>query len=137
MKTALKNKIELFLKSLEIDNLEIMDYIDIDNIDMDSPFDSIYDMIEDNGGFDVEIIYYFNAMEYLSKNGVGCRPYFTPIHIQPYMVEMFGYKEEDFPNTAAAGRSCIALPFFNDLADNEIEFVAAILEKAITENKIL
>lgn len=68
MKTALKNKIELFLKSLEIDNLEIMDYIDIDNIEMDSPFDSIYEMIADNNGFDIDIIYYSNAIEYLSKN---------------------------------------------------------------------
>ena len=25
-------------------------------------------MIENNGGFNIEIIYYFNAMEYLSKN---------------------------------------------------------------------
>jgi hypothetical protein len=68
MKITTKEKITNFLNSIKVENLEIMDYIDIDNIDMDSPFDSINDMIEDNGGFNIEIIYYFNAMEYLSKN---------------------------------------------------------------------
>lgn len=71
------------------------------------------------------------VMEFLKQNGVACRPYFTPIHIQPYIKEMFGYREEDFPNTAMAGRSCIALPFYNDLDINEIEYVAEILEKGI------
>ncbi len=71
------------------------------------------------------------VMDYLQVNGVACRPYFTPIHIQPYMVDMFGYKEEDYPNTAAAGRSCIALPFFNDMSDEEIGYVTKILVEAI------
>lgn len=71
------------------------------------------------------------VMEYLKKNEIGCRPYFTPIHIQPYMVKMFGYKEEDFPITADIGRRSIALPFFNDLSLDKIEYVAEVLEKAI------
>lgn len=71
------------------------------------------------------------VMEYLKQNGVACRPYFTPIHIQPYMKEMFGYEEYDFPNTAKAGRSCIALPFYNDLSSDEIEYVVEVLEAAI------
>lgn len=71
------------------------------------------------------------VMEYLKENGVACRPYFTPIHIQPYIKEMFGYEEGDFPNTVMAGRSCIALPFYNDLSVKEIEYVAETLEKGI------
>lgn len=73
------------------------------------------------------------VMEYLKTNGVACRPYFTPIHIQPYIKEMFGYEEYDYPNTARAGRSCIALPFYNDLSKEEIEYVADTLEKAIKQ----
>jgi len=71
------------------------------------------------------------VMDYLKENGVPCRPYFTPIHIQPYIKEMFGYQEEDFPNTAKAGRSCIALPFYNDMSTEEIDYVINNLEKAI------
>lgn len=75
-----------------------------------------------------------NVMEYLEANGIACRPYFTPIHVQPYMVESFGYKEEDYPNTAAAGRSCIALPFYNDLGDLEIDYVADVLSEGVKKS---
>ena len=68
METTTKEKIKNFLRSIKIDNLYIDDYVNYEEIDMDSPFDSINDMIDNNGGFDIEIIYYFNAMEYLSKN---------------------------------------------------------------------
>jgi hypothetical protein len=68
MKTTLKNKIEEFLKSLNIDNLEIMDYVDIEEIDLSNAFDSIYGQIDDAGGFNVEIIYYSNAIEYLKEH---------------------------------------------------------------------
>ena len=68
MDTTQITKIKEFLRSIKIDNLYIDDYVQYEEIDLDSPFDRIYDMIENNGGFNIEIIYYFNAMEYLSKN---------------------------------------------------------------------
>lgn len=71
------------------------------------------------------------TMEHLKENGVGCRPYFTPIHIQPYMIEMFGYKENDYPITADIGRRSIALPFYNDMTQSEINYVAEKLSEAI------
>ena len=92
MKTTTKEQIENYLNSIKIDNLDIMDFIDIDNIDMDSPFDSINDMIDNNGGFDIEIIYYFNAMEYLSKNDPSLR---TSIGIaSEYMEDFRGLTSE-------------------------------------------
>ena len=33
----------------------------------------------------------------LRAEGIGCNNYFPPIHLQPYMVEKFGYKTGDFP----------------------------------------
>jgi intracellular sulfur oxidation DsrE/DsrF family protein len=68
METTLKNKIEEFLKSLNIDNLEITDFIDIEEIDLNNPFDSIYDMINDSDAFSIEIIYYSNAIKYLQEH---------------------------------------------------------------------
>ena len=92
MTTTTKEQIENYLKSIKIDNLEIMDFIDIENIDMDRPFNSIYDMIDNNGGFDIEIIYYFNAMEYLSKNDPSLR---TSIGIaSEYMEDFRGLTSE-------------------------------------------
>ena len=63
----MKTKIENFLSELSTE-IDVLNLIDIDNIDHDNAYDSIYEMIDDNGGFDVEIIYYSNAMEYLSEN---------------------------------------------------------------------
>lgn len=77
------------------------------------------------------------VMDYLKKNEVGCRPYFTPIHIQPYMVDMFGYKEEDYPVTADVGRRSIALPFFNDLNLKQIKYVASKIKEGISYAKSL
>lgn len=66
MKT--NEQITEFLKSLDIDNLNILDYINIDEIDHDNASESIFEMINDNNGFEVEIIYYSNAIEYLKRN---------------------------------------------------------------------
>jgi perosamine synthetase len=70
-------------------------------------------------------------MQYMLENGVGCRPYFTPIHLQPYFTEMFGYKEGDFPITEKIANSTIALPFFNDLNEDQIEYVVMRLKEGI------
>lgn len=63
----MKTKIETFLSELNTE-IDVLNLIDTDNIDFNNAYDSIYEMIDDNNGFDVEIIYYSNAMEYLSNN---------------------------------------------------------------------
>jgi dTDP-4-amino-4,6-dideoxygalactose transaminase len=40
----------------------------------------------------------------LQARGVPARPYFAPIHLQPYMVQRFGWREGDFPVTDDLGR---------------------------------
>lgn len=73
------------------------------------------------------------VMKRLQEAQIGCRPYFTPIHLQPYYRRMFGFKEGDFPVTELLGRTSIAIPFHNHLTDGEIDYVATILEKALEE----
>lgn len=73
MEALTEKKIELFLRSLDIDNLDILDYVDIENIDLSDPFNSIFNMVNDNLGFIVEIIYYYNAIEYLKNNDPSLR----------------------------------------------------------------
>jgi perosamine synthetase len=72
-----------------------------------------------------------HVMKVLTENGVGCRPYFTPIHLQPFYRQMFGFKEGDFPVTEFAGRTSIAIPFHNNLTREEVEYVAQVLEEGI------
>ena len=63
----MKTKIETFLSELSTE-IDVLNYVDVENIDTNNPFDSIREMIEDNNGFDVEIIYYSKAMDYLREN---------------------------------------------------------------------
>ena len=65
--------------------------------------------------------------------GVGCCPYFTPTHLQPFYRAEFGLKEGDFPVTELAGRTSIAIPFHNHLTAEEIDYVACVLERALEE----
>ena len=39
----------------------------------------------------------------LAEAGISSRPYFTPIHLQPYYRRKFGYRRGDFPNTEFLG----------------------------------
>lgn len=67
MNEEIKNKIEKFLAELNTE-VDILACVDIEEIALDDAFDSILEMIEDSNGFDVEIIYYGRAMEYLTDN---------------------------------------------------------------------
>ena len=69
----MKTKIQNFLKTIEIDNVNIMDFVNIDDIDYSDAYSSIYEMINENRGFEVEIIYYSKAIEYLMKNDPSLR----------------------------------------------------------------
>ena len=71
------------------------------------------------------------VLKYLNKEGVQCKPYFTPIHLQPFYKKMFGYKEGDFPVTEDVTGRTIALPFFNNLKEEQVEYVVEKLKEGI------
>lgn len=67
-------KIVDFFTEIENDTkIEILSNIELNNIDLETPFESIYTAIDENNGFDIEIIYYSNAMEYLTRNDNSLR----------------------------------------------------------------
>ncbi len=63
------------------------------------------------------------VMAALEERGIPSRPYFTPIHLQPFYRERFGYREGDFPVTEAVARSTLALPFSSVMAEEQVEYV--------------
>lgn len=71
------------------------------------------------------------VMAHLAENGIGCRPYFSPIHLQPLYAERFGFREGDFPETERVSRSTLALPFYNRLAEEQIARVVEVLKSGI------
>ncbi len=71
------------------------------------------------------------VIKYLQAAGIDCRPYFTPIHLQPFYVKEFGYQVGDFPITEDVSNRTIALPFYNHLGEDEIDYVIEQLAAAI------
>jgi perosamine synthetase len=63
----------------------------------------------------------------LDEAGIPARPYFLPIHMQPYMVERFGFQAGDFPVTEDLGRRGLALPFSGVMSEAQVETVCQAL----------
>lgn len=75
------------------------------------------------------------VIRYLNQQGVQCKPYFTPIHLQPFYIKVFGFKKGDFPCTEDASSRTIALPFFNNLTEEQINYVVEKLKEGIKIEK--
>ncbi len=71
------------------------------------------------------------VMTELKVQGIPSRPYFTPIHLQPFYVQKFGYQRGDFPVTEEAGGTCLALPFSSVMTEEQVAVVCGALEAAI------
>ena len=69
----------------------------------------------------------------LGERGVPARPYFIPIHLQPYMVERFGYQPGDFPITEELGRRGLAIPFSGVMTEEQVAYVCEMLEEVVGE----
>ena len=65
----------------------------------------------------------------LEAKGIPVRPYFLPIHLQPYMVERFGYQPGDFPVTEDLGARGLALPFSGQMSEAQVELVCRTLQE--------
>ena len=63
MKTKVE-KIEDFLNSLRTE-IDVLNCVDSENVDS---YEDVYEQIENNQGFDEEVIYYSVAMDYLMEN---------------------------------------------------------------------
>jgi len=72
-----------------------------------------------------------SVISHLQSRGIPTRTYFSPIHLQPYFKEKFGYREGDYPIAERVANSTLALPFHSNLSDADIEYVAANLNDAV------
>jgi dTDP-4-amino-4,6-dideoxygalactose transaminase len=67
----------------------------------------------------------------LAERGIPARPYFNPIHLQPFMVERFGFQPGDFPVTEDLGRRSLALPFSGVMTEEQVAQVCSILSEVL------
>jgi perosamine synthetase len=70
-------------------------------------------------------------IEAMKAAGIQVAVYFTPVHLQPFMVKQFGFKKGDFPVTESVAERTIALPFYNNLSKDDIALVCKTLKDAL------
>jgi len=68
-----------------------------------------------------------DVMRRLDEVGIPSRPYFTPIHLQPFYRGTFGYGRGDFPVTEHLGDVSLALPFSSAMTEDQVDIVCAAL----------
>ncbi|HZW04425.1 MAG TPA: DegT/DnrJ/EryC1/StrS family aminotransferase [Anaerolineaceae bacterium] len=69
----------------------------------------------------------------LQAEGIPSRPYFTPIHLQPFYRQKFGYRRGDFPTAEALGDHSLALPFSSVMSEAQVETVCRHLLRLTAE----
>lgn len=69
----------------------------------------------------------------LERKGIPVRPYFSPIHLQPYMRDLFGYQPGDFPVTEDLAARGLALPFSGKMTQEQVRVVAQAIKSTLTE----
>jgi perosamine synthetase len=72
-------------------------------------------------------------MDSLRENGVPSRPYFTPIHLQPFYRERFGWERGDLPHTENAGDNWLALPFSSVMSEAQVDYVCNKLRESVAQ----
>ncbi len=71
------------------------------------------------------------VMRRLAAASIPSRPYFTPIHLQPFYREKFGYQPGDFPVTERLGEVSLALPFSGVMTEEQVDAVCQQLHHAV------
>jgi dTDP-4-amino-4,6-dideoxygalactose transaminase len=71
------------------------------------------------------------VMHGLAEAGVPSRPYFTPIHLQPFYRHTFGYNSGDFPVTEHLGDVSLALPFSSVMTEDQVDYVCERLKQSL------
>jgi len=116
-------KIEKFFREeIKMNNLDIMYHVDADEV---NSFDDIYEAIENDRGFDVEIIYYRDAMEYLMERDTSLRESLEIAHEYGYTADNIN---SELLASLLASKECREefmsyedeiTEFFNNLEDEE------------------
>jgi dTDP-4-amino-4,6-dideoxygalactose transaminase len=74
-----------------------------------------------------------HVLHELARRGIPSRPYFPPIHLQPFYQTAFGFRGGEFPHAESAGASCLALPFFGTMREDQVDAVCGALEEIVRE----
>jgi perosamine synthetase len=71
------------------------------------------------------------AVRELGARAIPAKPYFPAVHLMSYYREHFGHREGEFPICEDVAARSIALPFFPEMTDAQVEQVAAALAEVV------
>jgi perosamine synthetase len=72
-------------------------------------------------------------LDKLERAGISCRDYFPSIHLEPLYVDMFGYQKGDFPISEETSNLTVALPFYNNLTERQINYICEKIESIMNK----
>lgn len=106
-------KIEQFLRSLNTE-IDILNIVDIESI---TDYQTLYEAIENNSGFDIDVIYYSTAIEFLKE-------YDPSLRDSLQLASDMGYSLENLSSEILASllKSDIVREEFSELEDEINEF---------------
>jgi perosamine synthetase len=67
----------------------------------------------------------------LAERGIPSKPYFPAVHLMSYYRETFGHREGEFPVCEDVAARSIALPFFPEMTESQVERVAQSLRDVL------
>jgi perosamine synthetase len=70
-------------------------------------------------------------VESMALEGIPCRVYFLPLHLQPYLRERFDTREGMLPVTEDVAARTLALPFHNNLREEQVDRVVNAMRRAV------
>ena len=69
----------------------------------------------------------------LRERGIDSKPYLPAIHLMTYYRERFGHREGEFPVCEDVARRSLALPFFPEMTEGQVERVASALSSVLEQ----
>ena len=71
-------------------------------------------------------------MKELRALGIGTQVFYIPVHLQPYYKEKYGTNFGDCPISEGYYESCVSIPMFPSLQDDEMKFIAECMNAVIS-----
>jgi perosamine synthetase len=72
-----------------------------------------------------------DVLRALREHGIPSKPYMPAIHLMTYYREAFGHREGEFPVCEDVAARSLALPFFPQMTDGQVERVAGALARVL------
>lgn len=71
-------------------------------------------------------------LDEMTKRKLGVGVHYTALHLHPYYMEKYGYKQGDYPNTEWISERTVSLPLSPKLTDEDVEDVIAAVKEILS-----